>query len=431
MCELSKHTHSGTIQGHRDGATHNHTYPYSYSYSYSSYSESGPGSWWGPYIDTLPLSRGNGEERGGEEDGAWGEESSALDWADSELALSPTLMQHVAQMREHRASAQAAVEGGLGLGQLDGCGGEGWRGDKPFAAAFNEAYALVMSRKAAALIVDDNNGVGNGKGEDHGEAGAGTIQDVLTPLLDLLNHARAGGQYTQLQASEGVALGMALLAPEGGLRANSEVWHDYEVGWSKEAMGEGEDDGDERACAHELLAAYGFVLGPGSANEEAEVVVEEETDGGGSASDACVLLPWVGVVKMGDAMGTRGAGQVLEWCTGATPVQSSSGAMLAEALRWEIERSLEEVETILEEEGRGERDACGGTATGAGECASNELTAQHRAEMVLHVTRGEAAELRALKAACSASEGAGSAHVGTKTEKKKMKKKKKRRKREL
>ena len=45
------------------------------------------------------------------------EESSALDWADSELALSPTLMQHVAQMREHRASAQAAVEGGLGLGR--------------------------------------------------------------------------------------------------------------------------------------------------------------------------------------------------------------------------------------------------------------------------------------------------------------------------
>ena len=363
MCELSKHDRSG--------------------------------SFWGPYLNTLPLA---------EEDAV----DSPLDWPDEELNGSPSLMQLVQTLRARRAAARAWVEVELGLGDRlpRGCSGAGWRAGQSFAAAFNEAYALAMTRKAATLPLNVSaEGAGDAVSaaeESSEEVAANVVHEVMTPLLDLLNHRRvSGGRYTLLHSSRGAVLGVGMLAPSGkGLLAGEEVWHDYEGGRSAEG-------GDEGGCDLEVLAAYGFVPHADPRGGAAA----EEVDG------ACALLPWEGTVRMRDARG----GRVLGLCSGAVPVASSSGAQLSAALQWEIAHDLAAVEAILATSTAGEEAPEGSTERGeciadaetcaaaraiaaeaAAQAAKQRLRRQHRAALVRQVASGEAAVLRALHEACAA-----------------------------
>lgn len=350
MCELSKHDLSPT------------------------------GSFWGPYLDTLPVGEGTVLD-------------SPLNWPDEVLNGSPSLMEHVHVLRARRGDIQSLLEVRLGFGSHmpNGCSGGGWRGGQTFQEAFDESYFLAISRKASSLPLELT-------ADGHGSNGAGKTNDnvanmtyeVMTPLLDLLNHRReGGGRYTLLYASAGDVLGLGMLAPPGkGLQAGDEIWHDYEAGWTTEAA-----DG-AGVCYYELLANYGFV--PLDSTER-------------SANRACALLPWVGSVRLSDASGTLRDGRVLDLCTGKTPVVSSNGAQLSDALQWEIEHDLAAIDGILssgtdnesrldEEEERGE------CVADIEMCTLAKAATQHtqtRRKLVRQVAEGEALVLRALHESCA------------------------------
>jgi len=381
----------------------------------SKHDKSPAGSFWGPYLNTLPL-------------GADVAADSPLNWSDEVLNESPSLMEHVQVLRKRRVDIRSTVEFEVGLGAQmpGGCSGSGWRRGQSFEEAFDEAYFLAMSRKASSLPLELAAG---GEGTRGAKEANGTTADVtyevMTPLLDLLNHRReGGGRYTLLYASEGDVLGVGMLAPTGaGLQAGDEVWHDYEAGWSSEATD------SAGICDYEILANYGFVPDTGTES---------------SANGACALLPWVGVVRLSDASDSFRGGRVLDLCRGKTPVVSNNGAQLSDALQWEIEHDLAAVEAILESSTPG-GDSGEDEEQERGECVANiEMCTlakaatqrmQSRRKLVKQIAEGEATVLRALHDSCSTKQtnqndlqGRDPASTAAKTRKKSSTKKKRQKK---
>ena len=379
-------------------------------------------SFWWPYLATFPARR---DARVG-----------ALWWDDAVLVGSPSLFEHVQSLRARESASRAearalfgrgkgrmrVVDKGCGGGQDTGGGGGGWWGGASFDEAFDDAAALVLSRSASLPHARG--------GDDPASDGDWGSAEVMTPLLDLLNHRSGAGRYMLLAASGGSDLGFGILAPpDGELAAGDEVFHDYEGGAAAAAAGEGAGNmgaGNEFGdvgCAHEFLAAYGFL---------------PDGDGGGDGEDsddarACALLPWVGVVRLRDVAAGSGS-KLLELCRGNVPIKprieaaspadvSAEGppTTLAEALRWEIDHDLKVLEALLEAdpagpdgEGPDGKGPDGGACRAAGTCDDSTVASftsaadgdegallSVRALLARRVAVGEMKVLRALQAACS------------------------------
>jgi len=193
--------------------------------------------------------------------------------------------------------------------------------------------------------------------------------EVLTPLLDLLNHKRGGFRYTPLltntdakkrsssssspsvstssTAESLLAVAIVAAAPQPSrpsdvgigraepiISVGSEIFHDYEgdYGNGNNLVGMDGKTLEHLACDLEILSAYGFLPKDGESdndNNDSDTPGDSsETKVKGGRSRDCAILPFVGLVRHTDADGSSRAGWVLDLCrTGRSEAPSVDSSM--------------------------------------------------------------------------------------------------------